>query len=273
MANQERSKHQPRAARTSWDRVATWYDGWVGEQGSEYHRAVAIPAVLELLQARPGDKVLDIGCGQGVLAPYISKVGASYVGVDASSRLVAHAQRRHQREGVFLVGNACRLSTVRYLSRGMFDAAVALFSFQDIDPLEDALASAAWALKPGARLVALVAHPAFQVPRQSGWGWDETRKLRYRRIDSYLTPLAVPMKPATLRRKDYLRRFHRPLGVYVNASTSAGFMLDRMSEIPAHRGHAPPGSEKAVERSRKEIPLFLALRFIRIGALPAARSP
>ena len=37
-------------ASTSWDSVATWYDGWVGEDGSEHHREVAIPALLDLLE-------------------------------------------------------------------------------------------------------------------------------------------------------------------------------------------------------------------------------
>ena len=42
-----------------------------------------------------------------------------------------------------------------------------------VDPLEPALASAAWALRPGGRLALLLTHPCFRIPRQSGWGWDE----------------------------------------------------------------------------------------------------
>jgi hypothetical protein len=37
-------------------------------------------------------------------------------------------------------------------------------------------------------MVLLLTHPCFRVPRQSGWGWDEQRKLQYRRVDRYLTP-------------------------------------------------------------------------------------
>ena len=74
MADRKRSRRS--SVSTSWDNVAAWYDGWVGDQGSKYHREVAIPALLELLQPKAGDKILDIGCGQGVLAPYIAEHGA-----------------------------------------------------------------------------------------------------------------------------------------------------------------------------------------------------
>lgn len=33
--------------------------------------------------------------------------------------------------------------------------------------------------------------PAFRQPLHSGWGYDETRALQYRRVDMYLTGLAV----------------------------------------------------------------------------------
>jgi hypothetical protein len=111
----------------------------------------------------------------------------------------------------------------------------------------------------------LMVHPAFRVPRQSGWGWDGLRKLRYRRVESYLTPLAVPMKSierSSGERTRPTRSFHRPLSAYVNALSAYGLLLERMVEIPAHKIHAPPNphEDKANERARREIPLFLGLR-------------
>ena len=70
MKRRERLPKQS-TVRTSWDPVADWYKGWVGEGGSEHHRKLAIPAVLELLDPRPGDNIIDIGAGPGVLATFI----------------------------------------------------------------------------------------------------------------------------------------------------------------------------------------------------------
>src|SRR6476646_2602973 len=117
---------------TRWDAFAEWYDGWVGEHGSEFHREVAIPAVLDLLAPKPNEQILDIGSGQGVLAPYVRKAGARYTGVDASPRLVEKARTRHGKMGRFVVGDARDLASVRQIAPGSFDAAVFMLSIQDM---------------------------------------------------------------------------------------------------------------------------------------------
>ncbi|HEX6509746.1 MAG TPA: class I SAM-dependent methyltransferase [Chloroflexota bacterium] len=256
-----RGRDRRPAAPTSWDPLATWYNGWVGESGSEHHREVAIPATLRLLEPQPGERILDIGAGQGVLAPAIARAGAQYIGVDASPRLLDLARKHHGRSGRFIVGDARKLPSIDELQAASFDAVVFLLSIQDMDPLDPVLAGAAWALKPGGRIVLMMTHPAFRIPRQSGWGWDEGRKLVYRRIDRYLTPLPVPMKalpgrgnPATT------RSFHRPLSDYVNGLAEHGLLVDRMDEIPAHKLSGASESAKAQDLARREIPLFLGLR-------------
>lgn len=248
------------AAPTSWDALAHWYNGWVGEGGSEYHREVAVPAVLRLLDLKPGERILDVGSGQGVLAPAVAHAGAEYVGVDASPRLIDLARRQHGRMGRFHVADARRLSGLPDIAPASFDAAVFLLSLQDMDPLEPALAAAAATVKPGGRMVLLLTHPAFRVPRQSGWGWDEGRKLVYRRVDRYLTPLPVPMKPLPGKDARTTRSFHRSISAYVNALADCGLCVDRMEEIPGHKIKSLGAGRKAEEMARQEIPLFLGLR-------------
>jgi ubiquinone/menaquinone biosynthesis C-methylase UbiE len=254
------SSAQKEKVPTSWDAVAYWYDGWVGARGSEHHREVAVPALIDLLAPQPGEYILDVGAGQGVLAPYIARSGANYTGVDASPRLIRLAQQRHDKQGRFLVGDARNLSALAELHQAEFDGVTFLLSIQDMDPLDAVLRSAAWALKPGGRVVLLLTHPAFRIPRQSGWGWDEGRKLHFRRVDSYLTPLAVPMKSLPGKTEAATRSFHRPLGAYINALAEAGPLVEQMDEIPAHKIAAPQSSVQAAHRARQEIPLFLGLR-------------
>jgi 2-polyprenyl-3-methyl-5-hydroxy-6-metoxy-1,4-benzoquinol methylase len=246
------------AAGTSWDAVAGWYDGWVGSGGSAYHRTIAVPTVMELLDPRPDERILDVGAGQGVLAEPIARAGASYTGVDASPKLIEAANRRHRGVGRFLVGDARDLTATRGVEPGSFDAAVFLLSIQDMDPLDDIVRSVAATLAPRSRVVLLMTHPAFRQPRHAGWGYDEGRKLVYRRVDSYLTPMAVPMKalgsgPAT-------RSFHRPISAYVNALAAVGFATDAMRELADLPAGSRPGKRTDAGRADAEIPLFLALR-------------
>lgn len=247
------------AVPTSWDALATWYNGWVGEAGSDHHRQIAIPAVLRLLDLRPDERVLDLGCGQGVLAPSVKNAGADYTGVDASPRLIEAARRHHGVQGRFVVGDVAHLDSLPQIRSEKFDAAVFLLSAQDIDPLGPALDATFAALTASGRVVLLLTHPAFRIPRQSGWGWDEKRKLLYRRIDRYLSPLPVPMKPLPGTDRKTTRSFHRPIQYYVNELGVRGLYIDHMEEIPGLRsGNAP--TARAERLAREEIPLFLGLR-------------
>jgi ubiquinone/menaquinone biosynthesis C-methylase UbiE len=249
---------------TSWERVATWYDGWVGDRGSAYHQQLAIPAVLDLLDPQAGEGILDVGGGQGVLAPYLVEAGASVAVVDASARLISAAKRRHRslRGARFLVGDARRLPAVAGLEEASFDAATFLLSIQDMDDLPGVVRGVDWALKPTSRVVLLMTHPAFRQPRHSGWGLDEGRKLTYRRVDAYLGEMAVPMK--SLGGGPPTRSFHRPISAYVNAFADAGFATDAMLELPDLPPERRPGrATRGDARANAEIPIFLGLRAVR----------
>jgi SAM-dependent methyltransferase len=254
--NAGRSRGRRPGAR-SWEPVASWYDGWVGARGSKYHRAAAIPAVMELLDPQPGEDILDVGAGQGVLAPHMAARGARYTGVDASPRLIEIARRRHARDGRFVVGDARALRALPQLRERSFDAAVFLLSIQDMDPLAPIFGSLDWALRAKSRVVLLMTHPAFRQPRHAGWGFDHSRKLVYRRVDSYLGEMAVPMKAFGDARTV---AFHRPISSYVNGLAAVGFAVEAMLEIPdLPEGLRPPGRRPA-DRADMEIPLFLGLR-------------
>lgn len=274
--NHKRNKNSDGKVATSWDAVAAWYDGWMGQDGSQHHQELAIPALVDLLDPQPRERIIDIGAGQGVLAPHIAGAGASYVGVDASAKLLRKARRHHGQKGVvFVQGDARELADLAKIERNSFAAAVFLLSIQDMSPLEMVLASASEVLVENGRLVILMTHPCFRIPRQSGWGWDEQRKLRYRRVDSYLTPLAVPMKSYKTKRPTpqgnaTTRSFHRPLQDYINGLSACGFMIDQIKEVPAGElvgkiaSRRQANRSKAAKRAKAEIPLFLGIRAMKI---------
>jgi ubiquinone/menaquinone biosynthesis C-methylase UbiE len=243
-----------RPERKGWDNLADWYDGWVGKEGSKHHQRMAIPAALNLLELQPGESLLDIGCGQGVFAPSVAETGAKYTGIDVSPALLDLARKHHGRDGRFYEADACRLELSKDLRAATFDAAVFILSIQDINPLDAALRGAAWALRPGGRLVMVMTHPAFRIPRQSGWGFDENRKLTYRRIDRYLTPLSVPRKPYPGQTGVSIS-FHRPISAYINGLAGYGLVTDALHEIPSYKAEGE--TENPAE---KEIPLFMSLR-------------
>lgn len=50
--------------------------------------------VIALLDPRPGERILDLGCGDGALTQKIAAAGAEVIGFDASSELAAAARER-----------------------------------------------------------------------------------------------------------------------------------------------------------------------------------
>lgn len=261
------STRTPKAS-TSWDPLAQWYDGWVGKEGSKHHRHLAVPAVLDMLVPQAGEHILDIGAGTGVLAPFVHQAGANYTGLDASEKLLQFARQHHGKEGRFLLGDARHLAALPAMQAAQFDGIVFLLSIQDMDPLEEVLENAAWALKPGGRVVMLMTHPCFRVPRQSGWGWDEDRKLQFRRVDRYLTPLPVPLKPYP-GQTGVSRSFHRPLYQYINTLSQNGLWVDQLQEIPTYKTMPSGPTAKAENLANQEIPLFLGLRARKISTSPS----
>jgi len=150
------------------------------------------------------------------------------------------------------------------LQAGSFDAAVFLLSIQDMDPLPDVLRCMAWALRGGGRVVIVMTHPCFRVPRLSGWGWDDRRHMHYRRVDRYLTPLPVPMATAGAGSRTTVR-YHRPLQEYVNGLARHGFLVDQLLEIPNVATRASGLRIKGEQLAMHEFPVFLGLRARKLG--------
>src|SRR5579863_2249488 len=71
--------------------------------------------VLEWLDARRGERILDLGCGDGQLTQRIAATGAAVTGVDASAEMAQAAQAR----GV--VADVALAESLPY-AEGSFDA-------------------------------------------------------------------------------------------------------------------------------------------------------
>ncbi|MDO8585099.1 MAG: class I SAM-dependent methyltransferase [bacterium] len=245
------------AAKTSWERHGKWYSKVVEESGS-YQKEVILPGVLTLLDLHKGEDILDIGCGEGFFAREFHRLGANVLGVDASPELIAIAKKKSPPEALYKVADAANLS---FLNVGAFDAAVMILALQNMERMDAVLKEARRVLAPKGRLVIVLNHPTFRIPKLSAWGWDEAQKLQYRRMNAYMTELKVPieMHPGE-RTKEVTWSFHRPLQSYVKALRNAGFAVTDCQEWISHKVSERGPRAKAEDRARKEIPLFLALK-------------
>lgn len=113
--------------------------------------------VLELMRERaPGGRLLDVGCGTGVLLEKAHATGIEAHGIDISPTMLDEARRR-------VPADFLRLLTMQDLrEEGRFDAIVSLswsiHYCEDLEQLSGVLHKLRCALKPGGFLLLQVAH-------------------------------------------------------------------------------------------------------------------
>lgn len=111
--------------------------GFVAELGA---------GLLDLLAPRSGERILDLGCGDGALTERIAASGATVVGVDASPAMVEAARRR---------GLDAHLSDGHALGfEAEFDAVLSNAALHWMTRPTDVLNGVARALRSGGRFVA-----------------------------------------------------------------------------------------------------------------------
>jgi trans-aconitate methyltransferase len=121
---------------------------WKADQYAQHaHFVPALGApVLELLKPQASERILDLGCGDGVLTEKIVASGAVVVGVDAAADMIAAARRRGLDARVMEGGKlefSAEFDTV-------FSNAALHWMKQDRDAV---IAGVHRALKPGGRFV------------------------------------------------------------------------------------------------------------------------
>jgi len=208
--------------------VASRFDALVGRFRTEVDDGdVRLAAVRRALAGldRPG--VLDLGCGKGRFARHLAGDGASVIGVDLSSRMLADA------EGL----DRARATALRLPFRDRtFDAVVAIEAFEHLGAVGPAIAEARRVLRPGGRLVVVDKNARSLDPRRP-WLPGLAVKWIDERRGLWMYPAGGPVRerwfvPGRLRR-DLGRHFERVTIGYPLGPDESRYAVFRM--LPATR--------------------------------------
>ncbi len=240
----------------SWEQVAHSYDKIVGKEGHYFHQHVIMPNLTKLFhfEKHATPKLLDLGCGQGFLQEHLPK-SVGYTGIDASKSLIALAKQK--RKGTFEVHD---LTKPLSLKEKKFTHITLILSLQNMGPPDVVLKSAKDHLAENGKIFIVLNHPCFRIPRQTSWGIDEAKKIQFRRIDRYLTPLIIPIAMAPSKKEDseMTSSYHYPISTYINILGSLSLGVTHMEEWISDKDSTGKFA-KMENRSRDEIPLFLLI--------------
>jgi ubiquinone/menaquinone biosynthesis C-methylase UbiE len=231
----------------SWSEQA---DNWIlwarSENDAYWHYREAF---FELVPA-PGERTLEVGCGEGRVARDLRDRRHRVVGVDAVAALV-EAARELDPEGEYLVADATDLP----FEDEAFDFAVAYNSLMDMDDLDGPIRELSRVLRPRGRFCACVTHPINDAGRFEP--------------DDVGGPFVIDTYRGRRRYDETFERFGRvmrfvswcyPLEGYTRPLEEAGFLIEAIREppIPGSRLENTPRAER-----RLRIPNFLMLRAVK----------
>jgi ubiquinone/menaquinone biosynthesis C-methylase UbiE len=183
-------------------------------------------------------------------------------GIDAAAPLIESARQRGPTDIRYDVADARDLS---FLPEAGFDTAACVLAIQNIHPIQPVCTGVARILKPFGRFVIVMMHPCFRGAKETSWGWDEQAKVQYRRVDRYLLPRKSPIVTHPGKSADvYTWTFHKPVESYVKSLRNAGLLIDAIEEWPSHKTSTSGPRAAAENVARKEIPMFMAIRALKV---------
>mgnify|MGYP001820689512 CR=1 FL=1 len=260
------------ASRAAWEANAAHWDDYMGAEGNDFVNVLIWPAVQPLLNVKPGQRILDAACGNGMYARKLGARGADVVAFDFSHPLIERARAYpHGDQGAiaYHVLDATDEGMLRALGEGTFDAVSCQMALMDMPEIAPLMRAAYALLKPGGCFVFSLVHPAFfqtnairfaEMVEREG----ELVTVYGMKITQYMTPYtawgsAIPGQPEV---QPY---FDRPLHVTLGAGFAAGFVLDALEEraFPPLHPQGNPTRPLSWGANFSDIPLVLVARLRR----------
>lgn len=207
------------------------------------------PAVLAHLGDLTGQRVVDLGCGDGAFADVVVARGArAYLGIDGSTAMIAMAGERALDPRVrFEVG---RIEDVE-LAAGAADLVTSRMALHHVRDLAPVLRSAHDALASDGRLLFTVTHPVI-----TSYDNQEPGPRTSWTVDDYFS--------AGERRRTWFGSevtwFHRTVEQYLGAVLAAGFAVEAVSECEPDPSLLADAPEELARRRRVPVILLVSAR-------------
>lgn len=208
------------------------------------------PVLEEIMPPLNGAAVLDLGCGEATIAPWLFEQGCqSYHGIDGSDNMIQVAQKRlENQENVLLERDYIEMFPY---PEDSYDLVLSRLAFHYIEDLPSTFARIYGALKPGGHFVYSTEHPVITsnnvsgaAPRQD-WVVDRYFQSGQRKVQWLGSEVF---------------KYHRTVEDHFLALQNAGFRILHLRESKPQMAQF---QDKKLFERRSRVPLFLLLSAIK----------
>jgi ubiquinone/menaquinone biosynthesis C-methylase UbiE len=131
-----------------------FFDRYAGDWDSQHHQdhVSQIKDLVERFNLKEGSTVLDVGCGTGILLPYLSEKGSVFA-LDFSWNMILKAKKNKAKKGIHFINGSLEALPLKDQT---IDYLTCLDTFAHVTDQKKALYEMGRALKKGGRL--FIAH-------------------------------------------------------------------------------------------------------------------
>lgn len=260
----------PKLHGTSWTTVSEAYDKYLGKDSS-YHKDLILPNLMRLIGDVNKKNILDVACGQGFFSALISNKfnTAKIDSFDLAETLINIAKENANKNKItninYHIADAVSYTNdIKDFKPGTYDLAYCVLAIQNIENVKKVIENVKISLKDGGRLIIVMNHPSYRIPKFSSWGYDNA--IEYRRVDKYMIEdkIKLDMTPSEKREayKRYTYSFHRPLQYYFKIFKNLGLKVTNLEEWTSNKESVGKNSERE-NIARKEFPVFMAIEVMK----------
>ena len=223
-------KSVPSSDLAAWNAIASEYTAWLaggtGNVGRAFQRLIR-ENVLPALGKVKNKKILDIGCGEGYWARYLTSEGAKIFALDGAANMLAVAHAHPDNANIdFILGD---LLSFTPFTNDVFDIVLCNMVLMDMQYIDLVFDESYRVLQKGGKLVFSVVHPCFY---EAIGDWEDPESLTpafrfkaiYRHQVKYLKQLEG------LPANSWLSHYNRPIEAYIQPLIKSGFYLSYFSE-------------------------------------------
>lgn len=219
------------------------------------YNKVLVPTLIKLLGDIRQMKIIDIGCGSGVLTNKLARKGAIVVGVDPSKEMIRIANKEYGTvKGIKFHNQSIQKFSSTINTK--FDLAVSNMSLITIENLQTVMDSTYSLLKPKGKFIFNITHPCF---------WNQYRQYESDKTFQYMTEHAQKGKFIITKDSTGLKspttHFHRPLERYFECLSRASFVIEELVEP------LPNPSDMKLYPAPWKFPRFLTMKCMKIDRL------